>query len=336
VLAEAAPQSPAWQAFTYGVPGCDDARFAREAAAAAGVKWRFIPLYTSGSRDWLHRRSEELQHVDGLIDLGDLMHLEARDVLTQGVDCHMPGYIGDAIVGTTFDHVATIESAMLTMSYTGSELGLPWEEAQSRVLAMAPAAAGDPRALVYQHKIAQAIARPNAALSAWVAVRRPFLDLDLIDVTVGLHPALRTRLYDHWVRREYPTLFRRIPVQKTGAAAGSSRSRLVMARAGRALRRARRSAATAVGWTVRPWSRGYTADELEWSRPNVRPRIEATILRPDSIACAIWGHERVRDVLNRWMEGRGGSAKVIGALYSYECYHRDLPAFLREKGREVA
>jgi hypothetical protein len=284
----------------------------------------------------LHRRSEELQHVDGLIDLGDLMHLEALDVLTEGVDCHLPGFIGDAIVGTTFDHVTTIESAMITMSYTGSELGLPWDDAQSRVPAMAPAAAGDPRALVYQHKIAQAIARPNAALAAWVAVRRPFLDLDLLDVAIGLPADIRARVYDHWVQREYPAVFRRIPIQKTGAPAGSSQPRLLVARAARMLRRGARGAAATVGWPVRPWARGYTADEREWSRPGARARIEAAILRPDSIACEIWGRQRVRDVLTRWMEGRGGSSKVIGALYSYESYHRDLRAFLRDKGREVA
>ena len=334
VLAEAAPQAPCWKAITYGVNGCDDARYAGQAAAAANVSWDFVPLYGRTSPDWLERRTSEVQHTDGLIDLVDLMHLENVPLLIEGIDCHLPGYLGDVIVGTTYDHVKSLDEATIALAFTGAAIALPWSDAQARLVTSSMTRA-ECRSLIFEHKFPQAIGRPNAALASWTDVRRPFLDLDLVETAMAFPADIRARLYDHWVRREYPTLFATIPLQKTGLPVGSSTLRRNIARAGRKLRRQARTVAQALGRDVSPWSRTYTADEAEFARPGVRDRIEATILRPESIACGIWGRHQVQQLVENWMTGAGGSAQVIGALYTWESYHEHLPAFLRDCTREV-
>jgi hypothetical protein len=336
ILAEAAPQCSSWQAITYGVTGCDDARYAAKAAAAAGVAWRFVPLYDRTAPDWLERRTAQVQHTDGLIDLIDLMHLENVHALTDGIDCQMPGYLGDVIVGTTYDRVDSYDRAMLALPFTGARIALPEDQARSCLEAASIWTPGTPgRALIFEHKFPQAIGRPNAALAAWTAVRRPFLDLDVADLALGFSDEIRAGLYDRWVRREYPTLFR-IPIQKTGAPAGSSLLRLSMSRAGRVVRRRARAVAGILGWPVAPWSRTFTADEAQCSEAGIRERMESVILRPASIAVDVWGRAVLKTLLDDWFEGRGGSAQVIGALYTWEAYHRDLAGFVRERTREVA
>ena len=54
------------------------------------------------------------------------------------------------------------------------------------------------------------------------------------------------------------------------------------------------------------------------------------ILRPHSIAAEVFGREAVRRALNAWFDESRGPVQLVGALYVFELYHRDVGAALRE------
>ncbi|HXG88157.1 MAG TPA: asparagine synthase-related protein, partial [Vicinamibacterales bacterium] len=294
ILAEATLHAPSWTAFSYGIAGCDDVRFAQQAAHAAGANYRFLPLYGRAHPDWLERRSAHIQRTDGLIDLIDLMHLENHAELTAAVDCQLSGYLGDVIVGTTYDHVASEVDATIALSFLGSPMSLSWDEARQAVREQSQwDGSGATRATIFEHKFAQAIGRPNTALSASVRVRRPFIDLDVVDFAMSLPSQVRAGLYDAWALSTYQTLFADIPVQKTGVPLGKSPLRLASVRVGRRVRRVANRVRRAAGLTVTSFSRTYTNDAEESASPGIRERIEATILAPQSTVVELWGREMV-------------------------------------------
>jgi hypothetical protein len=89
------------------------------------------------------------------------------------------------------------------------------------------------------------------------------------------------------------------------------------------------------GRPVEPWSRTYTADEEQCAAPEIRRRLQATILRPDSIVGELWGRETIALLVARWLDERQGPSQVIGALYVWEAYHRDLASHLARASRHV-
>jgi hypothetical protein len=68
---------------------------------------------------------------------------------------------------------------------------------------------------------------------------------------------------------------------------------------------------------------------VHWRTPSARARIESAILRADSISCEVFGRDRVKNVVQAWFERLEAPTQVIGALFVYETYHRDLAAALR-------
>ena len=166
-------------------------------------------------------------------------------------------------------------------------------------------------------------------------MRRPFLDLDLVEFCASQGAVARHVLYESWLRASYPKVFARTPIQKTGAPVGAGPARKNAARAGRVVRRAARHLAVTIGRRVEPWSRTYTADEEQCAAPDIRPQLESTILRAESIVCELWGRDTIVSLLGRWLDDRQGPAQVIGALYVWEAYHRDLASHLSHANRQV-
>jgi hypothetical protein len=221
------------------------------------------------------------------------------------------------------------------MPFSGAPIAFDGDEAIARLLSASSVGTTADRFLVVEHKYPQALSRPSAAVAAWLPVRRPFLDLDLVEFCASHDAEARDGLYETWLRSCYPRVFKGTPIQKSGAPIGAGAARKNAARAGRVVRRAARHVALAMGRRVEPWSRTYTADEDQCAAPTVRGRLEATILRRDSIVCELWGRETIVSLLDRWLDERQGPSQVIGALYVWEAYHRDLASHLSTANRQV-
>ena len=339
ILAEAAPKCSSWTAITYGVPGCDDARYAEAAARRVNAKWIFHPLYSGTDPDWLDLRTSFIQETDGLIQLGDLMHLETLPLQARLLDMHMSGYIGDAVIGPTFNSVKTHEQALHAMPYYGDRFGIDEAQGVETMRQLAKDLGGAPlRLLLFDHKLPQSTNRMNAAWRPWLRARKPFTDYALFDFAQGLDPAMRNEkaIYDHWLLERYPRLFRDIPNQKTGMPILTPRWRVQIERAQRyAWRKFLRPLLNRAGIAAKPRVRAYTDDERAWSEPSARRRIETTILRDGSIARATFGDDVIRSFLNDWFDRSAGPAQALGAMYVYEAYHRDLTSFLVERSNRV-
>ena len=328
ILAEGTREAKEWTAITFGLPRCDDAIYAEKAAAAGGARWIFHELYQPG---WLELRSSFIQETDGLIDLHDLAHLETVEQQRALLDVHLSGYIGDAVSGPTFTEVTTATDVMAKLPYFGGKLGLPWEEALAVVQQKIDALDGSaPRFALFEQKLPQSTNKWTAAWRPYFAVRRPFCDYAFFDFFQGLPIEVRSEqaLYERWLLRDYPQFFAAIPNQKSGVPIGSSSLRLNFARGSRFAGRKARGLLQRIGISVRERVRNYTADEVYWAHPEVKHVMEGAILRADSIVAELFGRPRVQEVLADWFERGAAPAQVIGAMYVFEVYHRDLRSSL--------
>lgn len=340
ILAEAARVAPTWTAITYGLAGCDDARYAQRAVEAMGTTWVFQPLYGGRDPDWLDARTGHVQHTDGLIGLTDLMHLETLPLQAGLLDVHLSGYIGDAVSGSTFNDVVTPVDALHRLPFYGTPLGLDHSAALTRVEQWASALDGaNPRFVLFEHKLPQSTNRLSAAWRPWLRVRKPFVDHAVFDFWQSLSSELRGRhrLYERWLRSRYPACFGKIPNQKTGLPVLAPSWRLGLARARRLAWRMIQPSLASLGLPARPRLRYYHADEFFWRVPQTRERIEGMILRQGSLSCEIFGRESVVAVVSDWFDRLAVPTQVIGALYVYEAYHRDLVLHLGDArcGRSV-
>jgi hypothetical protein len=172
----------------------------------------------------------------------------------------------------------------------------------------------------------QATNRWSAAWRPWLRVRKPFVDYAVFDFWQGLPSELRGRhrLYERWLRSRYPACFEKIPNQKTGLPVLAPSWRLGLARARRLAWKMIQPSLVNLGLPARPRLRYYHADEIFWRVPQARERIEGMILRQGSLSCEIFGRDSVVAVVSDWFDRLAAPTQVVGALYVYEAYHRDL------------
>jgi len=321
ILAEAA-QGREWTAITYGVPGCDDAIYAERAAAVAGARWIFMPLYEG---DWLQARSAHIQATDGLIELGDLAHLESLPLQRARFDVHVSGYVGDAVSGPTFGNVGSAADVALSLPYYGESIGLPFDGAVARAQTLIDALGGAPaRFATMANKLPQSTNRWTAAWRPWLRVRKPFIDYAFFDLCQGLPAAMRVegRVHERWLGTAYPRYFATIPNHKTGVPILAPAWRVQAARIQRGAR-ARLLRALPAALRRTPPIRAYQGHD-RWRHADAVRRITAPILRTDALCAGVFGRERVSELVERWTATAAAPAQVIGALYVFETYHVEL------------
>jgi asparagine synthase (glutamine-hydrolysing) len=333
ILAEAAPQASRWTAITYGVPGCDDARYAQRAAAAMGVTWVFCPLYAGRSPHWLERRKSLIRYTDGLVGLVDFMHHESIPVQTRLLDVHLSGHPG---VGRGYAWVNTPEDLLQAMSYYGTSLGYSPTEALTRARDLVAALGGvKARFAAFENK-SPALGLVYGAYSLWFRVRKPFLDYAFFEFFQSQPDGIRgTPLFERWLRSCYPACYTDIPNHKTGMPVLTPHWRVQVERARRFTYRQIQPVMAGVGLPAAPRIRSYQNDHVYWRQPEARAEIEGTILRPGSLCCEILGRHAVKTVVRDWFERLAAPTQVIAALYVYENYHQDLSAHLRQSRAEA-
>ncbi len=334
ILAEATRQGRVMTALTYGVPQADDVKIAGRVARAASARWKLHSLYTGG---WFERRTSHILETDGLMDLVDLMHTEALDVMPESFDIYLSGYIGDVVSGATYLRISSPEQLLASMPYYGGRLGFSYERALDIARGLIAATPGAPRFAPYEQKLPQAISRISAAARPYATVRRPFVDYAFFEAAQRVPAAWRDRheWHEQWLVSTYPELFDTIPNQRTGVPPGASWLQWHVTRAARFGWRRALQAAQAVGAPVTVPVRTYHPDERFWSMPAERAMIEQTVLRPESLSCDVFGRGRVRATLQDFFERGEAPVQVIGALYVFERYHQAVGTFLADAGRQI-
>jgi len=331
ILASAAPRAPGWTAITYGLGDSDEVRIAHRAARAMNVAWVHVPLYWP-SGEWLQYRSRHIQRTDGLVELGDLKHFESLDLQTKSLDLNISGYIGDAVCGPTFNDVQSPKDILLSLPYYGGVLCRDHEDCLSIAQRLSEQLDGAPaRFALFESKLPQSTNLCLTAARPWIRVRRPFIDYRVFDFWQGLSSQVRgkQRLYERWLRAKYPRCFAGIPHQKTGMPVLTPYWRWQTARAMRFGRRLAANGFRRLGLAIPSRRRSFTDDWQFWRAPGVRRAMEEVIFRRESICCDLFGRKTVQALTDAWFEQGAAPTQVIGALYTYEVYHRDIGAWLR-------
>jgi asparagine synthase (glutamine-hydrolysing) len=228
--------------FTWGIPGCDDARFARELAKKAGSPHHFFEL----KPDWLLDKAEQAVRVtDGM---GNLVNLHAFATLDAEADLAKviyKGFLGDAMFGFGIRHQFWAhydEPTRLRAHYqVHTDQGvITFNEKEQNdyftdgfkhqvgnsVFDAYIAGMDDSRSEIlanqrlyfdYRQRVPRMTIKGVEVVRTQAMVRLPFADNDLVEFSIKVPPGLlyERRLMKDAFIREFPKLAQ-VPVTDTG------------------------------------------------------------------------------------------------------------------------
>ncbi len=340
VLAMMGRQCGSVHTFTFGIPGCDDARFAREVAARRGTTHHFLEL----KPDYLRTQAEEgVKLANGLKSCVHMHVLGTLGETAEIVDVLYTGSLGDSIMGIHLQrdllaiHRPSVLARMLFNRYNncfsedshprlfsddfyGRVKGAVFEEF-NRVLA-------ESRARLSANKREHYSIRQNDRrwvlegqnlLRSRLIVRTPFYDNDLVDFMLTVPPGLRCDgyLYVRGFIQAAPDLAK-IPFARAGLPLVPCMRDLSI-RANRQMRWWLQQGG--LKWVSPPKKRPY-ADYNHWLRTALRDWVEGILLDRRTLDRGYLRPQYVRALVERHMQGEGEFARQLGVLLTFELWHR--------------
>jgi asparagine synthase (glutamine-hydrolysing) len=329
--------------FTWGIPGCDDARFARELAKKAGSQHHFFEL----KPDWLLDKAEQAVRVtDGM---GNLVNLHAYATLDAEADLAKviyKGFLGDAMFGFGIRHQFWAhydEPTRLRVHYqVHTDQGvITFNEKEQNdyftdgfkhqvgnsVFDAYIAGMDDSRSEIlanqrlyfdYRQRVPRMTIKGVEVVRTQAMVRLPFADNDLVEFSIKVPPGLlyERRLMKDAFIREFPKLAQ-VPVTDTGLP-------LMLC-----LRDITRRANQVIWWHLQstrlknfagPMKKPYK-DYNNWFRTTLRNWVEHTLLSPQALQRGYLKPESIQNIVNKHMAGENHTVK-LGALLSLEIWHK--------------
>jgi asparagine synthase (glutamine-hydrolysing) len=331
--------------FTWGIPNCDDARFAAQLAKRAGSQHHFFEL----KPDWLLGKANEAVRItDGMGNIINMHALATLDEEAQLAKVIYKGFLGDAMFGFGLRHQfwakydeATRPKAHFqvhtdqgVITFTPREQDEYFTDAfKSRVKNSVAesyiAGMDDSRSDLlanqrlyfdYRQRVPRMTIKGVEVVRSQAMVRLPFCDNDLVEFSIKAPPGLlyqRRLMIDAFIR-EFPKLAQ-IPVAATGFPLMHC-SRDVLARAQHLLKWHLQS--TRFKNLAGPLRRPYK-DYDRWFRTYLRGWVEETLLNPTALQRGYLKPECIRLVVENHMAGENLSGK-LGALLSIELWHRQF------------
>lgn len=330
--------------FTWGIPNCDDARFAREVAARCGTNHHFFELHP----DWLLGLADEcVRRIDGM---GNVVNLHARATLDQQapfVDVIYKGFLGDAMAGFAQMHqhwadyddetrihahlavhrmqgVLTFEQPerdeLFSADFRASIGNAVWDSYKQGMDDSGSTLLADQRIYFdYRQRVPRQTLNGVEMVRAHTAVRLPFADNDLVDLFLQMPPGLR---YERRVMRdafikEY-THLAKIPIPNDGLPMIDC-GRDVQLRFMRLLRW-HLSKVSFLGVNY-PGRRPYK-DYANWFRGPLRSWVEDTLLSKSHLERGDYNPDVIRRLVNEHMSAQTNHTIKLGALMSIELWRR--------------
>jgi len=325
--------------FTFGVPGCDDARFAREAADRRGTIHHFMELRP----DYLRSVAEEgVKSTNGLKSCVHMHVLGALDETAKLVNVLYTGSLGDSIMGGHIQrdllavHQPEVLARMLFKRYntcfdeeSHSQLFSSnfYSQVKDAVFQEFSHVLKNSRAKISanvreHYSIRQSdrrwILEGQNLLRTQVVVRTPFYDNDLVDFMLTVPPGLRfdSYLYIQGFIQAAPDLAK-VPYEKTGLPFTPC-MREFSIRADRQMRWWLRQ--RGLKWVSAPQKRPY-ADYDTWMRTVLRSWVEDTLLNKRALGRGYFNPDYIRNLVGEHMAG-AKHARKLGVLLTLELWHR--------------
>jgi asparagine synthase (glutamine-hydrolysing) len=333
------PDSKPLHTFTFGIPGCDDARFSQEVAALMGTRHRFYelrPVYL------LEMGEEGVRLTDGLNSCADMHALATLRAEAEHARVLYIGFLGDALMGghltrqlwadydedalnhLLFDHTNTLfsqaEQADLFSQGWQRRVGGAVSESFRAILAESQTklVANQQNHFDLRQRQRRFILNGHELLRSRVVLRTPFCDNDLVEFVLAVPPGLRL---DRWLlirafARAFPNLAK-VPYEGTGLPLADC-ARSLRIRTSNQLRW--RLHAAGMKWVPLPRRRPY-ADYNGWMRTVLRRWVEETLLSKRSLKREYFDPEYIRNLVAEHMAG-ANHARKLGVLLTLELWHR--------------
>lgn len=338
-----AEQAGPLKTFTWGIPGCDDARYAAELARIMGTRHSFFDL----KPDWLLEKAEEAVRItDGMGNLVNMHALATLEQEAQSVNVLYKGFLGDAMMGFALRHqfwanyddetafqahfqvhtdqgVITFnlnEHEKLFAPSFRSEVG---EAVKQSYMAGMKASGSDSMAdqrvyFDYYQRVPRMTIKGVEVARDRMIVRLPYADNDLVDCSLKVPPGLRyeRRLVKDAFIHLFPRLAR-VPKTDTGYPMILC-TRDILLRVDHFIRWHLQSAG--MKWVAATNQRPTKRYDL-WMRTILRHWVETLLLDGRLFERDYYNPEFIRQLVTRHMQGENHTVR-LGALLAIELWHR--------------
>ena len=338
-------EADALHTFTWGIPGCDDARSAQELAKLAGSQHHFFEL----EPDYLLRTAENaVRLTDGLGNIVNLHALATLDQEAEYAKVIYKGFLGDAMFGfalrhqhwATYDDETAVKAHLQVhtdqgvINYTAAEQeqlftdvfkseigeGLLAEYRQGMLDSQAELLANQRLYFDYRQRVPRMTLNGVEVVRSRTAVRLPFADNDLVDFSLTVPPGLlqnRRIVRDAFIQT-FPELAK-VPDTGTGLPMLSN-FREVFTLGGNLIRwhLNKRGLSQHAGRLRRPYK-----DYTNWFRTILRSWVEETLLNDQALQRGYFNPDFVRSMVHDHMNGANHTVR-IGAFLTLELWHKQF------------
>jgi len=330
--------------FTWGIPGCDDLRFAREVSAITGARHHFFEL----KPDWLLEKANEAVRItDGLSNLTNLHALATIEAEARYVQVLYKGFMGDALMGfgqrrhlwTSCDDSVAIHvvlqvfhelglivvdpgdhEALFTQSFLRKVGGAVLENFISGLRDSGSSLPNDQVNYFYlTQRVPRMTVKGVEAVRSRTMARLPYTDNDLVEFALRLPPGMRLErwLMKNALAEAFPKLAQ-IPVTETGLPLMIC-ARDVLERANRVIRW--HASLVGLKWIPQHWQRHPYGDYKLWFRTVLRDWLEGILMSKRALERDYFDPEYVKRLASEHMSGADHTG-TLGALLSIELWHR--------------
>jgi asparagine synthase (glutamine-hydrolysing) len=336
-------KEPLLHTFTFGIPGCNDARYAKQVSRVAQAQHHFYPLQP----DYLLGKAQEgVMLTDGM---QNCVHMNALATLKDEADSAKimyKGFMGDALMGYAITRPlwSSFDNNTLAMNhfkqyvsqggtlFTQERLGeLLSSSAQREIedvtferfrLALLESGSSLPANqldyFVLRYRVPRMTLHGVELVRSRAVVRTPFCDNDLVEFMLKVPPGFR---YKRYLMKEvfikaFPELAK-IPITETHLPlVPCMRDSLIRLD-------------ISIRWVLRnhglkslPVKRNIPyADYNEWMRTVLRDWVESTLLDKATLERGYFKPQAIHNLVSEHMSGAAHATR-LGALISLEVWHR--------------
>lgn len=328
------------RAYTFGIPGCDDIRIAEQLAAAAGVAHKVLPL----PPDYLIRLAAVgVRLTDGMESCVHMHALARLDGEADEVGVMYTGYLMDSLISPDADRewVAHYDDASALRILHADIRQLFKQAPQEEIFTDRFLHATDEGLHASFARVAEEtrcyllsdwqncmeltqrqrrFTRYGNDLLRWqVECRTPYADADLVDVCLGLPPALRL---DRFVFREalveHFHKLAKAPLDRTGLPLVND-MRYWQIQLNRHVRWHLHN--RGIGQAPVHRYQVYARYDL-WMRQELRTWVESILLDERALERGICTPAGLRLLVGKHMDGSADFSRELGMLLSIELWHR--------------
>lgn len=336
--------NPGLSSITWGTPGNDDERYARESARLAGIPHRSVALPS----DWLLHLARKGAGLTG--GLGNLLNLHALAVAEPAGEqaaILYKGFLGDAMFGfgmrprhwADYDDTTRIlahleayrdydvltfdfprHAALFTPGFRRAiGEGILEDYRAAMEAADSPQLSDQRLYLDLTQRVPRMTINGVEGVRDRAAARMPFADNDLLDFSLRVPPGLRygRQVMVQGFIRAFPS-YAQIPFTPSGLPLMACARDVVRRGTIWAQWHLRR---VGLGWLAGPTTRP-AKDYGRWMRTILRRWVEETLLSPVSLERGFFQPAEVRRLVAEHMAGTDHTVR-LGALLTIETWHRE-------------